>query len=98
MTEEAPVTYEKHDVAEKNVEKLNVAENADKKLDTELTITRRSLRERNGKIIVSPKKLLPKSSAEQIFENLNLKMSLLEGHHHDICAIDLCGNFVVSGG
>ncbi|XP_057303960.1 uncharacterized protein LOC130641253 isoform X1 [Hydractinia symbiolongicarpus] len=69
------------------------------KVDTALTITRKSLRERKPKSSVESAKTKPgnPSITEQLFQDLNLKVGLLEGHHDDACAVDLCGNFVVSG-
>lgn len=69
------------------------------KVDTALTITRKSLRERKPKSSVESAKTKPGHSSftEQLFQDLNLKVGLLEGHHDDACAVDLCGNFVVSG-
>ena len=49
---------------------------------------------------VNPAQPDPKinSLSETVFQDLNLKMSVLEGHHDDICALDLFGDFIVSGG
>lgn len=37
-------------------------------------------------------------SSSNLFQDLNLKVSLLKGHHHDVCAMDVYEKFVVSGG
>ena len=34
----------------------------------------------------------------QLFQDMNLKTNVLEGHHHDICSVDMYDKFVVSGG
>ncbi|XP_065656460.1 uncharacterized protein LOC100214037 isoform X1 [Hydra vulgaris] len=36
--------------------------------------------------------------SETIFKDLSFKLTLLEGHHDDICAIDVFGDIVISGG
>jgi len=35
---------------------------------------------------------------QQFFQDMNLKTSVLEGHHHDVCTVDMFDKFIVSGG
>lgn len=38
------------------------------------------------------------TTVSNLFKDMNFKVSLLEGHHHDVCAVDFHDKFVVSGG
>ena len=33
-----------------------------------------------------------------LFVEMNLKTNLLEGHHHDVCSVDMFGKFILSAG
>lgn len=33
-----------------------------------------------------------------VFANMELKTRLLEGHHHDVCSVDMHGKYVISAG
>lgn len=44
------------------------------------------------------KKTKAKPFNPDLFVDMNLKTSLLEGHHHDVCSVDMHGKFIVSAG
>ena len=39
-----------------------------------------------------------KNGTSDVFSNMDLKTCQLEGHHHDICSVDMHGKYVVSVG
>ena len=39
-----------------------------------------------------------KNGTSDVFSNMDLKTCQLEGHHHDICSVDMHGKHVVSVG
>jgi len=53
---------------------------------------------KENKTVKKQKTKTSEINASQIFQDLHLKMQLFEGHHHDTCAVDLFGDYVISGG
>lgn len=68
---------------------------ADGNKGKEVNITKSSLRSKKSQKINS---VNGKVDPLLLFQGLTFKMKLFEGHHHDTCAIDICGNYVISGG
>ena len=78
-------------------QKVTITESllADDNKGKEINITKSSLR---SKKIQKFNNMNGKVDPLLLFQCLTFKMKLFEGHHHDTCAIDICGNYVISGG
>ena len=37
-------------------------------------------------------------TTSEMFKDMNLKTFSLEGHHHDVCSVDMFKTFIASGG
>lgn len=70
------------------IETLEVDEN---KETEEIPRLRRSTRERKPRNVA-------KDTTADLFKDMNLKASELEGHHDDVCSVDMYHHLVVSGG